>query len=165
LHADLANLLTALRFAHRPKERDQLPGRLELEQPQALFIGPGRLPFDQLAQASSQQSINDALDHLLIPPFAELLQAGFRRYQETNRLSDIERHLRRFRLTRLARLIRLDPLGLGVLIGYLELKMNELHNLAEASGTFIERGSSAPKVSPETSWEFRPKTPIFDRFQ
>jgi vacuolar-type H+-ATPase subunit C/Vma6 len=44
-------------------------------------------------------------------------------------LSDIERKLRHVRLVQLAAMIGRDPLGIGVTLGYIALKVNEIGNL------------------------------------
>jgi vacuolar-type H+-ATPase subunit C/Vma6 len=44
-------------------------------------------------------------------------------------LSDFEKQLRRFRLRHIARLLPKDPLGIGVVLGYSALKINEVANI------------------------------------
>jgi vacuolar-type H+-ATPase subunit C/Vma6 len=44
-------------------------------------------------------------------------------------LSDIERQLKRYRLEWLAAQITKDPLGIGVVLGYVALKVNEVGNI------------------------------------
>jgi vacuolar-type H+-ATPase subunit C/Vma6 len=45
-------------------------------------------------------------------------------------LSSIEKSLRRFRLEKLVSLIPKDPLGIGLVMGYIALKINEVNNLS-----------------------------------
>ena len=51
LDADIANLLTVLRFAHAPAERKLLGSRSSLLEENGLFVGPGRLSFALLSRA------------------------------------------------------------------------------------------------------------------
>ena len=44
-------------------------------------------------------------------------------------MSDFEKQLNRFRLRWMSRLISKDPLGIGVLLGFLALKINEISNI------------------------------------
>ena len=50
-------------------------------------------------------------------------------YEGSNRLSSFEKCLKRLRLDWARRMFEKDPLGIGVLIGYLALKINEVGNL------------------------------------
>jgi vacuolar-type H+-ATPase subunit C/Vma6 len=52
-----------------------------------------------------------------------------RKYAESARLSDFEKQLTQFRLNWMSRQIANDPLGIGVLLGYLALKVNEVSNI------------------------------------
>ncbi len=51
------------------------------------------------------------------------------KYAEASRLSELERQLRRFRLKWMSEKIHSDPLGIGVVLGYSALKVNEVGNL------------------------------------
>jgi len=61
--------------------------------------------------------------------YADLLGAGLQAFQQSGRLSSFERQLKHYRLNWMAGLIARDPLGIGVVIGYLALKTNEINNL------------------------------------
>lgn len=130
LEADLANLLTALRFAQSPHERSLLRDQLGTDEITHLFIGPGRLPFAQLANAARQETVTSAIETTLSgTAFEPALRAGLEVYARSSRLSDIEKQLRRYRLRWMAGQISTDPLGIGVVLGYLALKINEIGNL------------------------------------
>jgi vacuolar-type H+-ATPase subunit C/Vma6 len=63
-------------------------------------------------------------------------------YEASPRLSVFERALARHELLFAASLFVRDPLGLGVLIGYVALKTNEIANLrAIAHGLWLEEVS------------------------
>jgi V/A-type H+-transporting ATPase subunit C len=120
LQADMTNLLTALRLVG-------LTGRLE--KVESLFVGPGHMPVKQLEAAASQASVTEAL-HLLAPaPYGETLISALAQYEITPRLSIFERALAQHELRWASSLSIRDPLGIGVLIGYVVLKANEIANL------------------------------------
>ena len=62
-------------------------------------------------------------------PYTTALQAGLTAFRASGRLSDFERHLRLYRLHWMRKQIVQDPLGIGVPVGYLALKANEVSNL------------------------------------
>jgi vacuolar-type H+-ATPase subunit C/Vma6 len=129
LDADLANVLTALRFAHDPQERDLLQDRLGTNDIEYLFVGPGHIPLEQLVNACRQDSVASVVEVLSKTLFEPALRAGLEVYAHSNRLSDIEKQLKRFRLKWMAGQIKSDPLGIGVVLGYVALKVNEVSNL------------------------------------
>jgi V/A-type H+-transporting ATPase subunit C len=129
LEADLLNLLTLLRLVQTPAEQPDYIKRFRVDSVRALFIGPGRLSFDTLEQAARQPSPEAAIKTLEATPYGDPLAAGLEAYQRSKRLSTLERHLQRYRLHWRAGLIHKDPLGIGVLLGYMALKINEIGNL------------------------------------
>jgi V/A-type H+/Na+-transporting ATPase subunit C len=129
LEADLINVYSTLRLAAAPDEVKAISGWLATAALSALFVGPGRIPFDRLERAVRQESVVGAADLLLDTPYAEPLAAATEAYRRTGRLSSFERQLHHFRLTRYARLIARQPLAIGVVLGFLALKANEVDNL------------------------------------
>ena len=129
LEADLANLLTALRFAHAPAERQVLRKRMGGNDLDRLFVGPGRLSFEFLVRVGGQDSVERAVEVLAGTPYQPPLRAGLEVYARSGRLSDLEKGLRHFRLRWMAGLIIKDPLGIGVPLGYCALKTSEVSNI------------------------------------
>ncbi|MBI5943270.1 MAG: V-type ATPase subunit [Chloroflexi bacterium] len=129
LEADVTNLLTVLRFVHDPRERDVLREKMGSEDIAPLFIEAGRIPIETLSTASKQDSISSAVDSFSGTTFESALRAGLEVHSRSSRLSDIEKQLRHYRLQRLACLIQKDPLGIGVVLGYAALKINEVGNI------------------------------------
>jgi vacuolar-type H+-ATPase subunit C/Vma6 len=82
-----------------------------------------------LVRVGSQESLEPAVELLKGTRFYPVLQDGLAEYKQTGRLSDLEKHLKRFRLKYLASLIYKDSLGIGVFLGYVALKINEINNL------------------------------------
>jgi len=129
LEADLINLLTVLRFAHAPGERKYLYAWLGTEELNHLFVGPGKLQFTLLAHAGSQGTVNAAVETLVKTPYGPPLKDGLKSYAQSALLSDFEKQLKLFRLGWMLKQITKDPLGIGVLLGYLALKVNEISNI------------------------------------
>lgn len=129
LDADMANLLTVLRFAQMPAERKGLRERLDITRFEDLLFGPGRLPFELLMQAADQGTVEAALEILTGTAYEGLLRDGLQAYARTGRLSEFEKLLSRHRLDWISKLIVKDPLGIGVVLGYLALKTNEIRNI------------------------------------
>ncbi len=129
LDADLTNVLTVLRFAQHPHERDRLRERLGADEIEHLFIGPGHIPFELLASACKQDTVPAAVETLPGTFLEPALRAGLDAYARSNRLSDIEKQLKRYRLEWMAEQITKDALGIGVVLGYAALKVNEIGNL------------------------------------
>lgn len=129
LDADITNLLTVMRFAYAPAEGKLLSGRSVAPEFERFFVGPGRLPFALLSRAANQETVESAVEVLSGTPYGEALRTGLQAYTQTNRLSSFEKHLSRYRLERTSRLISKDPLGIGVLVGYLAQKTNEVSNI------------------------------------
>jgi vacuolar-type H+-ATPase subunit C/Vma6 len=129
LEADLANVLTVLRFAQNPQERNLLRNRLGTDEIGVLYIGPGHISYELFLNACRQDSVPAAVETLSETFFEPALHAGLKAYSRSNRLSDIERQLRRYRLVWMAEQITKDPLGIGVVLGYVALKTNEVDNI------------------------------------
>lgn len=129
LDADITNLLTVVRFAQSPEERKMLNERIGVQEIQQLFVGPGRLSYKLLERAVSQDTVEMAIDLFTGTVYAEPLQAGLRAYSRNGRLSEFEKSLGRYRLRWLRNLIARYPLGIGVVLGYLGLKINEINNI------------------------------------
>lgn len=129
LEADLINLGTMVRFVNLPEERKLLQEWLHIDNFQGLLVGPGKLSFRLLTQAAEQDAIEAAIEVLTETLYGPSLTAGFNKFAESALLSDIERQLMHFRLARMSGQITKDPLGIGVLLGYLALKTNEINNI------------------------------------
>lgn len=138
LEADLVNLQTVLRLAAMPDEHNALPEWLGTDDVSDLFVGPGRLGYELLAKAAAQRTVGEAVSLLADTPYATALSTGMEEYRDSRRLSHFEAQLYELRLARLARLIIRQPLGIGMVLGYLALKTNEINNLRWISnGTFL----------------------------
>ena len=129
LEADIINLLTVLRFAHSPKERKFLREWLHTDELDQLFVGPGKISFAMLTSAGNQDQVSAAVDILANTPYKIPLNEGLKAYTQSLLLSDIEMQLKRYRLKWMSRQIYQDSLGIGVLLGFVALKINEISNI------------------------------------
>lgn len=131
LDADWTNVMTVLRLVHTSDEQPLLRSSPGAAVPGDLFVGPGRLSFSRLAQAADEKSVECAISLLAehVAAYQAPLSAALAAYRSAGTLSAAERELDRFRLRWLAQLPARDPLGIGVLLGYLALKRNEVRNL------------------------------------
>lgn len=129
LEVDITNLLTVLRFAQVPGEHNLLREWLGEDNLNPLLIGPGSLPFTLLVQAGTKETLDVAIATFDGTVYGEILRTGFDAYLNSYRLSDLERQLRIYRLHWMSEQIINDPLGVGVVLGYSALKVNEIGNL------------------------------------
>lgn len=129
LDVDIMNILTVLRFVNVPLEWDLLRERLGSEAIDQLFVGQGQIPFELLIEAGKQESVEGAIERFSGTFYYEALKSGLSMYARSGRLSDIERRLRRSRLDWMSTLIAKDPLGLGVVLGFIALKINEVNSV------------------------------------
>lgn len=129
LDADINNVLSMLRFVQEPDERRRLHEQMGFSDLSLLLVEPGLLAPATLVRMGSQDSMDTAVELLAGTRFEPALRDGLQAYKHTNRLSEFEVHLRRYRLSWLSKLIFKDPLGIGVFLGYLALKIAEINNL------------------------------------
>jgi vacuolar-type H+-ATPase subunit C/Vma6 len=115
-------------------------------------VAPGRLPASLLVELSAHKNVAAALKSLESAPvsapggssYGTLLAEVLPAYQRGNHLSELEAALRRYQAGWQVAQIGRDPLGEGVLLGFLALKAQEAANLRRiASGTW--RGA-APRT-------------------
>lgn len=129
LEASIFNILTALRFAQFPAERERLREKLAGGEVAQLFIQPSHIPLKALENAARQDQVPPAVETLAQGALAPALRAGLKAYALSRRLSDFERALQLHQLKWLAAQIVRDPLGIGVPLGFIALKTNEINNL------------------------------------
>lgn len=128
MEADLLNLFTVLRLVVSPRERQSLQ-RLSNGQLRPLMVRPGRLSLEALERLASQRSLKALAEELRGTIYAAPVQEGLQAYEQSGRAGSIERALRHYQNSWLASLIYKDPLGIGVLLGYLALRAVETSNI------------------------------------
>lgn len=127
--ADTANIMTALRLVGASDAVAVLRQRFGPEAAASLFVGPGYVPFALLAEVAQQELVSKAIDALAETPYGATLSEALDAYATSARLSVFERALMQQQLRHAASLVARDPLGIGVLQGYVALKTNEVANI------------------------------------
>ncbi|UCC54793.1 MAG: V-type ATPase subunit [Anaerolineaceae bacterium] len=128
-HADVSNIMTALRLIGETEAVTFLRQHFDTQDATPLYIGPGHVTFALLTKAARQDSVSRATETLTRTSYGATLASVLEQYRATYRLSDFEYALQRQQLKHAMSLLIRDPLGIGVLIGYMALKTNELANL------------------------------------
>ena len=131
LEVDVANVLAALRLAGQPQALQLVREQLgeNGDGPSALMLDGGRISTSRLEAATVASAVPTAVAELAVAPYAAPLAEGLEAFEGSGRISAFERAFRRYRLRHAAALFVRDPLGIGVVLGYLALKINEVDNL------------------------------------
>lgn len=150
LDADLTNLLTILRFVQFPSERKFLREKSGFDNLSPLFVGPGSLKFDFLERLGARPTLESVVEILSDSPYGAALRDGQTLFEQSRRLSDFEKALWRFRMKWMSQQIIRDPLGIGVFLGYLSSKINEINNIRRiAYGIDMGKKSDAIRLELE----------------
>jgi V/A-type H+-transporting ATPase subunit C len=129
MDADISNIMTALRFAAAGLEIDDITRWKHDDTALWPFVPSGKLEIEQLKSATESGNVAEAVEQLAVQPYQAALLTGLEDYRRTGRLSEIESALMEYRLSWRASLIMEDPLGIGVSLAYIGLKVNEIQNL------------------------------------
>lgn len=116
---DLVNVLSALRHV-----RTQSDGNTEFAP-----VGKGLLPSRLVSQLATSPDLDTAIEILAGTYFADRLERGIFAFGEQQRIGALERFLEQGVLDAGCRLYRADPLGIGVVTGFVWRKLNEFLNL------------------------------------
>ena len=118
---DSTNLLTVFRLL-KADMQDIDPGR---------FFLSGGLDIDesQFRSLAAMSDVDEVLDRLKSTPYGKPLEGVVLTYIEEGSISVFERSLEEFVTRRAFAAGRGDPLGVGILIGYLWAKQSEVTNL------------------------------------
>lgn len=130
LETDVNNLLLALRLAGHPRA----VATLQEEEPGAgwsafdrLFCGVGTLSAVELGAIARQPTLSAALALLSGTAYGPLLAAA--RSAPSPSLAAVERDLLDYQLHKASQVYGADPLGIGVPLGYIRMKIAEIINL------------------------------------
>jgi len=122
--ADVTNMLMVLRLVQQ-----QQRGMADGDTAVPAFIGPGHISETRLLAASQQPTIEKAVTLLSHASYRESLADGLTQFNASQRLSAFERPFRQAQRQQAASFFINDPLGIGVLLGYLLLKTAEISNI------------------------------------
>jgi len=121
LQADSVNLLTTFRL---------LKSDVGDIDPKTFYLPGGAYVTEALfTQMTGMSDVDEVLDALKNTPYARQLSAVIANYGEEGSLSVFERALEDYVLRKAFDAGRGDPLGVGITIGYLWAKQNEVTNL------------------------------------
>lgn len=133
LELDVLNILLSLRLVRYPEERQVLKMRFGNDGLEGILPAEGTIPASFFDRIVATKSLNAALDVLADTRYAAAMQEGRHASERTGLLSEYERALRRYQLRWLSAQIVQDPLGIGVVLGYLAEKGNEISNVRRAA--------------------------------
>ena len=121
IQIDTTNLMTAIRL-----QKADMEGVDPLR-----FFLPGGLDVDErlFAELTSMSDIDELLDGLKATPYGRPLEEEVIHFIEVGSVSVFERALEDYLMRKALRADRGDPLGVGLIIGYLWAKHNEVTNL------------------------------------
>lgn len=122
--ADIVNLNTILRMVAENGTHYESQTNSEI-----LIIHSGSIPEKTWFNLARESQIDDVIIGLRDSRYHQWLESAKSQYQKTNRLSEFESCLRREMLKWQAGLPRKHPFGIGVPLGYVAIKKNELRNL------------------------------------
>ncbi len=126
---DQANLLTLLR-AHKAGLNGDTA---------SFFILGGRLSLSFLASLLHEKKTEEVFERLVETPYQNVIQESSAAYFQHGNLSIVEKKFEEKLLHKALQLYLRDPLGLGVLIGFLWMKVAEVTNLKMiANGLFYK---------------------------
>jgi V/A-type H+/Na+-transporting ATPase subunit C len=129
LEVDILNLMTVLRFAAVPAEQKILEAQLGTSNLKSVFAGFGSITLERLIRVYQAKTLKSAVGMLAETVYAPVLREGVQVFEQSGRLSAVERSLRKYQLRWLSWQIAKDPLGIGVVLGFMALKTNEIANL------------------------------------
>lgn len=124
IEADIINLNTLLRVIETDDGRTYLKRDFE-----EYLIDYGALSNSRLINLASERSVEDAIRKLFSTRYGKNLKKGLECYQDTKRLSEFENQMHVYMLNWQARLPKQYPLGIGVPLGYVAKKKNEVRNI------------------------------------
>ena len=93
------------------------------------LIDMGNIDRDEITSLSKLDSIDQIVKSKSLKNYKYYLTKALACYNKTNRLSEFENQMHIYQLKVLSGLPRLKPLGIGVPLGYIALKKNEVRNL------------------------------------
>ena len=124
MEADIVNLNTVLRFISAPVAEEELSGGAD-----DYLIPQGNVPLTRWRALAGSTAPQEVVNGLSNTRYKKDLRIGLDCYRNTGDLSEFEANMRTHLLRWLARLPRRFPLGIGVPLGFIARKLNEVRNL------------------------------------
>ncbi len=124
MNADLENIICALRIVKNP----DMITRNELNLKEC-FLNAGTFNRTLFLSTVNEKEIEKAIGHFKGSIYFPSLQEGLQAYKQTGLLMEFEERLRKQLLEWASRYPFKDPIDIGVPIGYMVRKQNEMQNL------------------------------------
>jgi vacuolar-type H+-ATPase subunit C/Vma6 len=122
IEADITNFNTILRVVNAPDHFQNTDLK-------AYLIAQGNISQKLLLKLSKFASIEEVARALFATKYGAFLKKGLECYTDTHLISEFENQMRMYLLTWQAKLVKLNPLGIGVPLGYYARKRTEIRNL------------------------------------
>ena len=119
--------------------------RLATKKEDKFIIPNGSLSREVMDECLSLGNIHEIVSRLSNTMYGETLRASLNEYKRSNSLMNFEINLKRFFIDRSYRIMRKNMLNIGLILGFLVLKTNEIENL-RAIGTGISEGLNRNEI-------------------
>lgn len=118
---DIVNLLTLLRLQKSKQPEEEV---------ERLFIPWGKeIALERFLALSQKEDVDDVVDGLVDTVYGQILEGAMMKYVEQGSLAALERALETYFVQKGAGMSAGDPLGVGIVVGYMWAKNNEITNL------------------------------------
>jgi len=124
IEADIINLNTLLRVVESEDGRSNLRGDFI-----KYLIDYGSLSISRLVRLSKEKTVEKVARSLFTTKYGKNLRKALDCYQDTSQLSEFENQMHVYMLDWQAKLPKLFPLSIGVPLGYVARKKNEVRNI------------------------------------
>jgi len=118
---DIVNLLTLLRLQKSKQPEEEV---------KRLYVPYGKeIRLERFLELAMKEDVDDVVDGLLDTVYGRILEGAMMKYVEIGSLAALERALETHFVQKGASMSKGDPLGIGIAIGYIWAKDNEIVNL------------------------------------
>ncbi|RJQ53605.1 MAG: ATP synthase A1 subunit C [Actinobacteria bacterium] len=118
---DIVNMLTLLRLQKSKQPEEEV---------MRLYIPWGKeIRLERFLELAQKEDVDDMVDGLLDTSYGKILEGAMMKYVEVGSLAALERALENYFVQKGAGMSKGDPLGVGIVIGYIWAKHNEIVNL------------------------------------
>lgn len=118
---DIVNLLTLLRLQKSKQPEEEV---------KRLYVPYGKeIRLELFLALAQKEDVDDVIDGILHTTYGRILEGAMMKYIEHGSLAALERALETHFVQKGANMAKGDPLGVGIAIGYIWAKHNEIVNL------------------------------------
>jgi len=118
---DIVNIRTVLK---------SIKANVDVEFAKKFLIKNGKeLKIGRLVDLIKTRNIQQVVVNLKETSYGPAMEKGWKNYSKTGSITDFENELEKFMIKKGVGMFRKDPLGVGIIIGYMYAKENEIRNL------------------------------------